>query len=183
MKRRLHSEHLVLIQLATFRSTLVCAMRCQHEQTQERSNVKRMLNWKLGSHKLRSTRSEWHCVPCALKHPVSHTSPVGQQIVLMFKWLVWKPSLTLCVVWPLGEVVTSSAGYSHWCQLEGSSNRRRLDLLRQLWVANKHTQSVSHSRTLALRMQGCTACIAFSKACAQTLGVQCDVKCWLMRIS
>lgn len=137
MKRRPHSEHLVLIQLATFRSTLVRAMRCQHEQTQERSHggqagVKRMLYWILGSHRLRSTRSEWHCAPCALKHPVSHTSPVGQQIVLMFQRFVWKPSLTLCVVWPLGEAVTSSAGYSHWCQLEGSSNRRRLDLLRQL---------------------------------------------------
>lgn len=151
MKRRLHSEDLVLIQLATFRSTLVRAMRCQHEQTQWRSHggqagVKRMLYRKLGSHKLRSTGPERHCAPRALKHPVSHTSPVGQQIVLMFQRFVWKPSLTLCVVWP------PRRGRDIICWIFTLVSARRKQQQEKTWppqtaVSRKQTHSVCFTLT------------------------------------
>lgn len=46
----------------------------------------------------------------------------------------------LCMaVWPATEPVTSSSGYSHQCQLQGSRNRRRLELQEQLCAPNTLT--------------------------------------------
>lgn len=57
------------------------------------------------------------------KQLLQHASTVGQRIVLLFDRSLWK--LDFSAVQAAAEAVTSPSGYSHQCQLQGSSNRRR----------------------------------------------------------
>lgn len=55
---------------------------------------------------------------------------------------------------PAAEVVTSSSGYSHQCQLQGSRNRRRLDLQGQLCAPHILTRILSLRSTALLTLLG-----------------------------
>lgn len=110
-----------------------------------------------------SLPEEWPNAKCTPKTPLYINAQSENRLFWCLTGLCGNWAWLCMAAWPATEPVTSSSGYSHQCQLQGSRNRRRLELQEQLCAPNTLTYIfafMSHSPVHTDFHQLCTDTIS-----------------------